>query len=241
MCVFSVEHSFRICLCVFRRLCFANTHTFPFAFGYNRSPPSVHNNTMCARLAWFRLLMSVCVIERVRVCFFALFVPSFLSFSFFFLLFSISRRRLYSILFADICGFTTLSDQCTAEELVRLLNELFARYVVRFNFLFIVSFIVHINWIYSYFMFIFIFIFLLLLFRHTSLNTYLCSRTSCFVFSLCESMLCAIHIGICPYLFYSIEFPYIFRSFIVFSLFNFLRRTKCTDSIDLRLNIIVCA
>lgn len=35
----------------------------------------------------------------------------------------------YSILFADICGFTKLSDQCTAEELVRLLNELFARYL----------------------------------------------------------------------------------------------------------------
>lgn len=34
-----------------------------------------------------------------------------------------------SILFADICGFTSLSDQCTAEELVRLLNELFARLV----------------------------------------------------------------------------------------------------------------
>lgn len=32
-----------------------------------------------------------------------------------------------SILFADICGFTSLSDQCTAQELVRLLNELFAR------------------------------------------------------------------------------------------------------------------
>ena len=35
---------------------------------------------------------------------------------------------LFSILFADICGFTVLSAQCTAEELIRLLNELFARY-----------------------------------------------------------------------------------------------------------------
>lgn len=32
-----------------------------------------------------------------------------------------------SILFADICGFTQLSATCTAEELIRLLNELFAR------------------------------------------------------------------------------------------------------------------
>ncbi|CAA9996514.1 unnamed protein product [Nesidiocoris tenuis] len=33
------------------------------------------------------------------------------------------------ILFADICGFTSLSDQCTAQEVVRLLNELFASLV----------------------------------------------------------------------------------------------------------------
>ncbi|XP_048520982.1 adenylate cyclase type 6 [Dendroctonus ponderosae] len=40
----------------------------------------------------------------------------------------IQRHDNVSILFADICGFTTLSDQCTAEELVRILNELFARF-----------------------------------------------------------------------------------------------------------------
>ncbi|XP_050693958.1 adenylate cyclase type 5-like isoform X4 [Eriocheir sinensis] len=40
----------------------------------------------------------------------------------------IQRYNNVSILFADICGFTTLSDQCTAEELVRLLSELFARF-----------------------------------------------------------------------------------------------------------------
>lgn len=33
-----------------------------------------------------------------------------------------------SILFADMCGFTQLSSQCTAQELVQLLNELFARF-----------------------------------------------------------------------------------------------------------------
>ncbi|ODM91481.1 Adenylate cyclase type 8 [Orchesella cincta] len=38
-----------------------------------------------------------------------------------------------SILFADICGFTRLSDQCTAEELVRLLNELFDRLALEHN------------------------------------------------------------------------------------------------------------
>ncbi|XP_065559206.1 adenylate cyclase type 5-like isoform X2 [Artemia franciscana] len=40
----------------------------------------------------------------------------------------IQKHENVSILFADICGFTTLSDQCTAEELVRMLNELFARF-----------------------------------------------------------------------------------------------------------------
>ena len=40
----------------------------------------------------------------------------------------ISRFFYSSILFADICGFTSLSAQCTAEELIRLLNELFARF-----------------------------------------------------------------------------------------------------------------
>lgn len=40
----------------------------------------------------------------------------------------IQRHENVSILFADICGFTQLSAQCTAEELIRLLNELFARF-----------------------------------------------------------------------------------------------------------------
>merc|ERR1719295_1015053 len=40
----------------------------------------------------------------------------------------IQRHENVSILFADICGFTSLSAQCTAEELIRLLNELFARF-----------------------------------------------------------------------------------------------------------------
>lgn len=43
----------------------------------------------------------------------------------------IQKHEHVSILFADICGFTSLSDQCTAQELVRLLNELFARSVIK--------------------------------------------------------------------------------------------------------------
>lgn len=35
---------------------------------------------------------------------------------------------LCSILFADIVGFTQLSSSCSAQELVKLLNELFARF-----------------------------------------------------------------------------------------------------------------
>lgn len=34
----------------------------------------------------------------------------------------------FSILFADIVGFTQLSSSCSAQELVKLLNELFARF-----------------------------------------------------------------------------------------------------------------
>jgi adenylate cyclase 5 len=40
----------------------------------------------------------------------------------------IQQHSNVSILFADICGFTALSSQCTAQELVKMLNELFARF-----------------------------------------------------------------------------------------------------------------
>lgn len=40
----------------------------------------------------------------------------------------IRRHENVSILFADIVGFTVLASQCTAQELVRLLNELFGRF-----------------------------------------------------------------------------------------------------------------
>ena len=39
-----------------------------------------------------------------------------------------SRYLIYSILFADIKGFTALSSQLTAQQLVDVLNELFARF-----------------------------------------------------------------------------------------------------------------
>ncbi len=43
-------------------------------------------------------------------------------------LFTYRINVFYSILFADIVGFTALSGQCTSQELVRVLNELFGRF-----------------------------------------------------------------------------------------------------------------
>merc|ERR1719516_71795 len=40
----------------------------------------------------------------------------------------IRKHENVSILFADIVGFTNLSSQCSAQDLVRLLNELFGRF-----------------------------------------------------------------------------------------------------------------
>lgn len=40
----------------------------------------------------------------------------------------IQKHENVSIVFADIVGFTVLASQCTAQELVRLLNELFGRF-----------------------------------------------------------------------------------------------------------------
>lgn len=39
-----------------------------------------------------------------------------------------SSQQLVSILFADIVGFTRLSSGCTAQELVKMLNQLFGKF-----------------------------------------------------------------------------------------------------------------
>lgn len=41
---------------------------------------------------------------------------------------SLMRCVVSSMVFADIVGFTVLASQCTAQELIRLLNELFGRF-----------------------------------------------------------------------------------------------------------------
>ena len=40
----------------------------------------------------------------------------------------VTGKQDVSILFADIVGFTRLSSGCTAEELVKMLNQLFGRF-----------------------------------------------------------------------------------------------------------------
>ena len=40
----------------------------------------------------------------------------------------IKSSQLVSILFADIVGFTRLSSGCTAQELVKMLNQLFGKF-----------------------------------------------------------------------------------------------------------------
>ena len=71
--------------------------------------------------ACFCLALSLCFGVRLPLSFIhpvsSLSIPPFLSSS-----------SSPSILFADIEGFTSLASQCTAQELVMTLNELFARF-----------------------------------------------------------------------------------------------------------------
>ena len=76
-------------------------------------PLFVHlGNTQAHRIPLKILKLCMCVCVCVCVCVY----------------FTNCQSLLPSILFADICGFTKLSSQCSAQELVQMLNELFARF-----------------------------------------------------------------------------------------------------------------
>ena len=87
----------------------------------------------CVLQEFTSIIVSVFVfLSQFSVCFFGMKKPEYTllltQLFVYFFAFIFSSSYICSILFADICGFTSLSAQCTAEELIRLLNELFARF-----------------------------------------------------------------------------------------------------------------